>query len=421
MDRLREREIFTREETQLLRGYDTLPSPEKPPIRPNLDRSDDKKRKIRRVLYSPENHLQVLFQMNGSVLPMVLPFCIVNTLWTVLAWYLQSRKIVDLTLQSSTAHSFMGLLVSFLIVSRCTVSYKRFMRIRNYLSEVYRCSREIVQHACVYTYDGVHASTEATIWRSDVAYRTIILLRLTMDTLRWSSEDRDHWERPYQPRKSSSHSSHRAMISAELAQLAHGSRTEADENFRAPLLFSFLLREVVMKHPVALGYKMPVNEYRDLMGFITSFNQAFHGFRSIIFTPYPFPLVQMSRIVLFFWVYSMPLVLLNPLHNLLETVIIIFMATFGFIGTEYVSVTLDDPFGRDSNDFDKEGMAELVYEDIYLTIYRTDGPEAAKALRDRVLSRYQRGRSLDCFRSDLNGSIWENMFVPGNSESVRSH
>ena len=64
-------------------------------------------------------------------------------------------------------------------------------------------------------------------------------------------------------------------------------------------------------------------------------------------------------------------------------------------------MALDDPFGDDTNDIDEHGMALLVYEDIYLAIYRTDGPDAAFALRERVLQRYKQGRGLDCYRNDL--------------------
>lgn len=53
-------------------------------------------------------------------------------------------------------------------------------------------------------------------------------------------------------------------------------------------------------------------------------------------------------------------------------------------------------------------MSLLVYEDIYMAIYRTDGHEAAMQLRDRVLAGYQKGRGLHCYRNDLKGyDIWE--------------
>ena len=92
---------------------------------------------------------------------------------------------------------------------------------------------------------------------------------------------------------------------------------------------------------------------------------------------------------------------------------IVILVTFGFVGIEYVSMALDDPFGDPTNDVDEHGMALLVYEDIYLSIYRTDGPAAAFELRDRILKRYKQGRGLDCYRDDLKGyEIWEPVYYP---------
>jgi len=64
-----------------------------------------------------------------------------------------------------------------------------------------------------------------------------------------------------------------------------------------------------------------------------------------------------------------------------EDMIMIFFVTYGFLGLEYVSIELDDPFGDDDNDFDNLGMAQRVYEDIYMTLFDSDGEEAAEGLR----------------------------------------
>lgn len=161
-----------------------------------------------------------------------------------------------------------------------------------------------------------------------------------------------------------------------------------------------------MEHPKYLGYKLAVNEYRDLLDFVTIFNNAFHSFRVLIFTPYPFPLVQMTRAFLFFWVYTLPMVLLKD-YRVWSSLFIVLLVTFGFVGIEYVSMALDDPFGDETNDVDEHGMALLVYEDIYLSIYRIDGPKSAFELRDRVLARYKQGRGLDCYRYDLKRGAFQ--------------
>lgn len=378
--------------------------------------------RVHRVSYTAQNHVQVLFRMHGSAFPQVLPFCIANVVWALTVILLKENQIVDLTFHSSVGHSFMGLLVSFLIVSRSKISYDRFMDFRRNLATTYDACREIAQFTTVYTFQTQTASAKQ--WRQDVCYRTILLLRVTMDALLWSSTEREMWEEEYfkydkikdrsdrdggggDGREEGEYDNNVSEHFFRFRSLTHGRRSMIDENFRAPISFSHVLRRTIMEHPEYLGYKMAVNEYRDLLNFVTVFNEAFHEFRLKIFTQYPFPLVQMTRTFLFFWVYSIPLTLLEE-YRVWSSVLIVLFVTFGFIGIEYVSIALDDPFGDDTNDVDEHGMALLVYEDIYLAIYRTDGPAAAYQLRERVLARYKQGRGLDCYRDDLKGyEFWE--------------
>jgi predicted membrane chloride channel (bestrophin family) len=60
-------------------------------------------------------------------------------------------------------------------------------------------------------------------------------------------------------------------------------------------------------------------------------------------------LVQMTRLFLFSWVCTLPLVLLVD-YRLWSSMLIVILVTFGFVGIEYVSMALDDPFGDDTND-----------------------------------------------------------------------
>lgn len=79
-------------------------------------------------------------------------------------------------------------------------------------------------------------------------------------------------------------------------------------------------------------------------------------------------------------------------------------------------MALDDPFGNNQNDIDEHGMALLVFEDIYLAIYRSDGNDAACALRDRVVARYKQGRGLDCYHDDLvSNEFWQRQRLDDNS------
>lgn len=142
-------------------------------------------KKKRVVSYNSDSHIRVLFGMYGSVWPSVLPFCLVAVVITFVISYLQTHDIVDLTFASSTGHQFMAIMVSFLVVTRANITYARFMEARNYLSECYRCCRELVQHTCILTL--YEDSLEAQEWRRQVAYRTILLLRITMAAIEVSS------------------------------------------------------------------------------------------------------------------------------------------------------------------------------------------------------------------------------------------
>ena len=112
-------------------------------------------------------------------------------------------------------------------------------------------------------------------------------------------------------------------------------------------------------------------------------------------TPFPFPLVQMTRTFMFFYVFTVPFALLSDPSIPVAHCITIFVLTFGFMGLEYVAIELDNPFGEDDNDFDNLGMAYTAFEDTYLTILDTDGPEWTERLRTKMNPKLQKQALLD--------------------------
>ena len=65
----------------------------------------------------------------------------------------------------------------------------------------------------------------------------------------------------------------------------------------------------------------------------------------LVTTPFPFPLVQMTRTFLAVWVFTLPCALSDDIETLVPLIFIVFFITYGFIGLELVSIELDDPFG----------------------------------------------------------------------------
>ena len=125
-------------------------------------------------------HLSVLFQRYGSVWPSVLPYCILNMMWTILIWNLKNTYGIDLT-SSNTGHQFMGSLAAFLIVTRLKLLYDHYMFNAQQLANLYKSIRELAQYCCILTKRD--KSPQAQQWRHDVLYHAIVLLRVTMAAL----------------------------------------------------------------------------------------------------------------------------------------------------------------------------------------------------------------------------------------------
>lgn len=376
-----------------------------------FDDSGVRKRAIKRVYFDSSNHFSVLFQMYGSVWPRVLPYCFVNVLITYGVAYLKKTGI-DITI-ASNGHTFMSVLVSFLIVARTQITYARFMEARGYLQDTYRACRDLIHTCSLLT---CHDTCEgAKQWRQDVAYRTILLLRITMAALEFQSNSVNAMEFVEgSSGRINTEDATRSESKKRYGNWNHGKRDLSDENFRAPIVLAYNLRSEIMKQRQG-GYLeqkrkdtktfMHVNEELKVLGMVSNYVSAFHGLKKLITTPFPFPLVQMARTFLFFWVFTIPFAIVGDISEPIDAMIINFFITYGFIGLEYVSMELDDPYGEDPNDFDNLGMAQMVFEDIYITIYKTDGAKSADVLRHRVWERCHKINAFESFQQDLDADM----------------
>jgi predicted membrane chloride channel (bestrophin family) len=111
--------------------------------------------------------------------------------------------------------------------------------------------------------------------------------------------------------------------------------------------------------------------------------------QTFLTTPFPFPLVQMTRTFLFFYVFTVPFALLHDVSIPIAHCVVIFFLTYGFMGLEYVSIELDDPFGSDDNDFQNLRYAQTTFEDCYAIILQMDGPDWADKLRLKMHDPYR--------------------------------
>ena len=154
------------------------------------EQKKEKKRggyRVHRVSYTAQNHVQILFRIYGSAFPIVLPFVFANVAWTLCVHYLKYFDILDLTFHSSTGHSFMGLLVSFLIVSRSQISYNRFMEYRKHLVGCYLACVSILCIWINFVYSWRRVLAEAMFLQREALQQNI--RGLAVDVCVWMDHD----------------------------------------------------------------------------------------------------------------------------------------------------------------------------------------------------------------------------------------
>lgn len=78
----------------------------------------------------------------------------------------------------ASGHSFMSILVAFLVVARVQITYGRYMEARQYLTQCFKTFTELTQCVSVLTMRSNHV--EAKEWRLDVAVACVTTLRITV-------------------------------------------------------------------------------------------------------------------------------------------------------------------------------------------------------------------------------------------------
>mmetsp|Transcript_8142 Transcript_8142/g.17638 ORF Transcript_8142/g.17638 Transcript_8142/m.17638 type:complete len:119 (-) Transcript_8142:73-429(-) len=78
------------------------------------------------IIYNNKSHLSVIFKLQGSIWPEVLPFCIFNVAVTLAIWIMRERDVVDLHFDGGIGYQFISVLVSFFVVTNINTTYNRF-------------------------------------------------------------------------------------------------------------------------------------------------------------------------------------------------------------------------------------------------------------------------------------------------------
>ncbi len=231
--------------------------------------------------------------------------------------YVKNKYDVDFSF-SDRGHTFMSMMVSFLMVTRSNIAYSRYMEARMELAHAMTACRELISYATTFTrYD---TSQGANHWRVDLAKRTIKLLLAMVSVLEYQSTGNHVWKIP--------------ALSLEEKKAIRSAVGTSNE--RAPMVLSMFVRSTIAANVEYLEKPMhPVKELR-LYNLVSDFVTAYHELMKLVTTPFPFPLVQMTRTFLFIWIFTLPWVLVNDLHKISALVFTVFFITYGENNIYYV-------------------------------------------------------------------------------------
>lgn len=347
----------------------------------------------RTVNYVNRNHVGIITQRWGSVNKKVIPFCVANVALTIfLVWLLNHG--IDLTI-SEFGHEFMSVLVAFLVINKLSFTLGLYYELQGYLSKMNQASVELTQLACSYT-KGYQAQ-EFKNWRLEVARQVLILLKVSVsvihrggDNCAWDIPELqhnppilvlDHNESPVMA--SGDVGAHRYRSGTPKEIYEFGYNLQSDKNLRVPIRIAQRLRDVITDRKHFPVDPLDTIQEHYLLDSVKEFMDAYYGVRKYLTCPLPLPLVQLGRIFVMFYVFTLPFALLSAELNLAypQMTILICLTTYGFMGMELLFVELDDPFSEDPNDLPLTEEARAAGEDIVLNLLHADGRVAVDSLR----------------------------------------
>jgi predicted membrane chloride channel (bestrophin family) len=127
-----------------------------------------------------------------------------------------------------------------------------------------------------------------------------------------------------------------------------GQNLKSDLNLRVPIRVAQHTRNIIMKHQTLSRDPLnPMQEMR-LLDTVKDFSDSYRNIRKYLVAPLPLPWVQLGRLFVLAYVFTLPFALLSADLNLKSTqvVFLLVVITYGFVGCELLFVELDGTYFR---------------------------------------------------------------------------
>jgi len=301
--------------------------------------------------YYDEFHIKhpfaIVFRFAATVWPLVLPYCVANIASLSLLTLTKKYTRVDVSILP-TAHAMMSILISYLGVSKVNLAYQRYITAQTGCGHVMMTLRELNQLAITMTEQ--YTSPAATAWRCQTKDAIVQLIHETVAVLR----DERH------SAALARNVGHRTGVGIDLSSKigtrgsVQGARVitsgSDDPMVLVHSLRSHLYTEsdrVCRKNDGTGEVKIELFERCKMIDQLHEFTVSYRNLLRLASSPLPFPLVQMGRTFTAVWTLSLPFVLIGDdfAEDSLSTFTFVILLTYGFLGLEFLSRMLANPFG----------------------------------------------------------------------------
>mmetsp|Transcript_7191 Transcript_7191/g.10916 ORF Transcript_7191/g.10916 Transcript_7191/m.10916 type:complete len:274 (+) Transcript_7191:140-961(+) len=226
------------------------------------------------VAYNSGDWGQIIFQCFGSAWPKVLPFCLLNTLSVIIFMLLRDHDIIDCSL-SSQAHTYGSVVLSFLLVSRINTALARYNESRGFIGIMYQETRELIQYAICLSKHYGNMDKEAREWRNELAYRSMILLRMAIAVVEFCSKGQPAWKCKELT------GIEKLYMTPDDSWSLHSQATSESEytnSMRVPFRAAFLVRETVTSNQNRLKTPLHITQMNAMLTSVDRFMSGFYGY-----------------------------------------------------------------------------------------------------------------------------------------------
>jgi len=320
------------------------------------------------IEYGNDGLLSLIFKMNGSVFPRVLPYGLVSSVICLGISLTEAHALMKDIFSHPYAHQVFSISVGFVLVFRGNLSYQRFWEGRSQLQQMSTKWDDAAMQ--VLAFDEVSegkAAEDGFLFRYRMVHLFSLMHAVAVMQLR---EDVDlGLLRKTGPILDANPNVEILLIEGGVTR-AELDALENCEN-RVYCVMTWITRALVQRMKKG-GLAMPPPILSRTYQVLSEGMSAYMHARKICDTPFPFPYAQLVTLLIIIFVVTAPVVIARYVSNFLFAWLLSFISTCTSVALNEVAKEIEGPFGYDPNDLPLQKLHTEFNQRIMLLLQEPD-------------------------------------------------